>query len=453
MNKIKKYFIKQIFNPLFWEHYKGLNRYKIFCDIKKNQWNSLAENQDEQKRKLFKMIKYADSNIPYYSNIIKNKNIQYSQDTIFEDVKKFPILTKKIIRNSFDKIHSTKNIKNYFKNTSGGTTGEPVVFLQTSDFSDHSFASVLLTDSFGKCEIGDPKIKLWGSERDIEKNGKGIKRKIIEFTSNETTLNSFRMNDDMMAKYISIINKKRPKVIRAYVQSIDLLSQFILCHNLCVHSPGVIITSAGTLHNSMKKRIEKAFGTKVINFYGSRELGTIAFSCPENTDEMHLNIFDQYIEVLNEDLNPTEPGEIGDLYITSLNNFVMPLIRYKIGDVAIVKKNEKCHCNRGLPLIKSVKGREVNLFKTINGDRIDGEYFTHLFYFKSWVKKFQIIQKSIDMFLIKVVLSDEVVNLEKNEIEQKIKKIMDHSIKIHWEFVDDIPPLKNGKFLYTICEI
>jgi len=41
----------------------------------------------------------------YYQQIVKEHNITFSEDTIFEDIKKFPLLTKEIIRNHFDELH------------------------------------------------------------------------------------------------------------------------------------------------------------------------------------------------------------------------------------------------------------------------------------------------------------------------------------------------------------
>jgi len=73
--------------------------------LKEYQWNSLEENSEIQRKKLYALIQYASQNIPYYQQVIKEHNITFFEDTIFEDIKKFPILTKEIIRNHFNKLH------------------------------------------------------------------------------------------------------------------------------------------------------------------------------------------------------------------------------------------------------------------------------------------------------------------------------------------------------------
>lgn len=136
----------------------------------------------------------------------------------------------------------------------------------------------------------------------------------------------------------------------------------------------------------------------------------------------------------------------------------MPLIRYDIGDIAIKaeKGKENCSCGRGMPLIKSVRGRDVNLFKTKKNELIDGEYFTHLFYLKAWCKKFQVVQKDYEKIVVNVIIDNALEKQfmkDKEEIERNIKLVMGNDCIVIFNPVDSIPPTKEGKFLYTISEL
>ena len=202
----------------------------------------------------------------------------------------------------------------------------------------------------------------------------------------------------------------------------------------------------------MQTLIEDVFQCKVFNRYGSREVGGVACSC-EKSEKLHVAMWHSHIEILNEKLNPVKPGEMGKIYITTLNNFSMPLIRYDIGDIAVKAENEQCFCGRGMALIKKVIGRDVNLFKTKEGVLIDGEYFTHLLYFKNWVGKFQVIQKRFNLIEIKIVLNNKKSESDMTEIVDNIKIVMGQDCKVEFEFVDDIEPLKSGKYLYTVSEV
>ena len=116
---IGAYLRRNILLPFYWKYVKKWRTLEYYNELKEHQWNTLEENRNLQRKKLFDLVKYANQNIPYYKQIIQEYNIQFSEDTIFEDIKKFPILTKNIIRNNFDKLYKFRD-NTYFRNTSGG---------------------------------------------------------------------------------------------------------------------------------------------------------------------------------------------------------------------------------------------------------------------------------------------------------------------------------------------
>ncbi len=126
---IGAYLRRNVVFPLYWQYIRRSNVLKYYQELRIHQWNTLEENKKIQQKKLYKLIKYAGQNIPYYKSIIQEYNIQFSEDTIFEDIKKFPLLTKDMIRNHFDELYKFRD-NTYYRNTSGGSTGEPFIFYQ-----------------------------------------------------------------------------------------------------------------------------------------------------------------------------------------------------------------------------------------------------------------------------------------------------------------------------------
>ena len=202
----------------------------------------------------------------------------------------------------------------------------------------------------------------------------------------------------------------------------------------------------------MRNLIEEVFKTRVFNRYGSREVPALACSCREN-NELHENIFTRYIEILDKNLKPCRPGHIGEVYVTTLNNYSMPLIRYKILDMAVPSKKKQCSCGRGMPLIEKVVGRTVNLFKTKKGELIDGLYFNTTIWKRKWAHSYQIIQEDYDSVLYKVKINEKPGESELKEIESSVKRVMGKDCSVKFEFVDKIEPTKSGKHLYTISKI
>ena len=436
---------------------QGRELFKYFDEYYAKQYLPMDKLKEMQTERLKEMLLYSYNNVPYYTLVFRRAEVVDDGKVNMDNFSKIPILTKDILRNHFDDLKCRDlDKREWHLNTSGGSTGEPVKMIQNRVTWDTGMARKWFFSTFAGKFPGDREIKLWGSERDILKGSIGLKAKLKNLAFNRLLLNSFKMSEKDMRQYVEIINKNKPTLIEAYVQSVYELAKFIKNNKLSVYSPKSILTSAGTLYPEQQKLIEEVFKTKVYNRYGSREIGDMACSC-EKDEGLHLDIFISYLEILNEKLEPCKPGEIGKVYVTTLNNYSMPLIRYDIGDMAVPAKNEQCSCGRGLPLIEKVVGRQMDVFRTKDGKIIPAEFFIHFIgvvYNKGFISKFQVVQKDYDLIIIKLVLKDEMkFNLYKKRIIDSIKDVMGQNCNVEFEFVNDIESTKSGKYLYTVSEV
>ncbi len=296
-------------------------------------------------------------------------------------------MTKDIIRNNFDKLYKFRD-NTYYRNTSGGSTGEPVIFYQDRNCLEREIATKILFDEWTGRKIGEPMVKLWGSSlQDILRSGQGFKGYLRQQLYGVTILSSSRMAEKDMYRYVQRINNTKPGLILAYTNGIDKLACFIQENCLSIYSPKAIMTSAGVLYPEVRAQIEKVFQAPVFNRYGSREVGDIACNCEKNQG-LHVVPNVHHIEILDEQDKEAKPGERGEIVVTLLTNYTMPLIRYKIGDRGILSEME-CSCGWGFPLLKKVEGRVRSVFKNKQGDFIDGGVFIRLFYFRDNIKQFQ----------------------------------------------------------------
>ncbi len=445
---------RNILIPFYCKYIRRSKMLTYHQKLKKYQWNSLKENRETQRRKLYHLIQYASQNIPYYQQVIKEHNITFSEDTIFEDIKKFPLLTKEIIRNHFDKLHQFRD-KTYYRNTSGGSTGEPVVFYQDKEYLDWANATKRLFNEWAGRELGDPMVKLWGLLSDILGSGQGFKEYLRQQVSGIIILNTYRMTDEDMYRYVKKINKIKPRLILAYTNSIEELARFIREHHLSIYSPPVIMTAAGVLYPEVKAKIEEIFHTTVFNRYGSREVSDMTCNC-EKDEGLHLIPAIHYLEIVDDEGRQVKPGVPGNIIVTLLTNYTMPLIRYKIGDIGVLS-DKACSCGRGFPLLEQVKGRIRSVFRNKQGDFIDGGIFVRLFYFRENIKQFQVIQESLEQITVNIVLKNKkqlkITEKDFLEISESIKKIMKSNIIIKYNLVEFINPTSSGKYGYVISKV
>lgn len=438
------------------KHKNFLNEYQ---QIKKNQYLPLNTNSERQLYELNVLLNHAYNHITYYHNlfisagIVNNDKIELKN---LNEFSKIPILTKDIIREQKKALCSDdiSNRKSY-KNTSGGSTGEPTTFFQDEIYSISNRANTTLAYSWRGYEPYDDMIIIWGAERDTFEGKKPFKAILKDFYYNRLTLNSFSMSESTMMGYLQLLNKHRPKLIKAYAQSIYELAKFAKRNNISVKKQQAIHSAAGTLHDFMRKEIEEVFGCKVFNYYGSREVGSIAAECSDHNG-LHIMMDHTFVEVINSEGNLCAPGEEGEILVTTLKNLSMPLIRYKIGDVGVMQSYAPCSCGCTYPKLEKVVGRMTDIILTKVGTVVMPEYFIHLIGVvcnKGNIKIFQVLQNKLDEIVIKIVQEGSIHPSQLKEIEEKIQLVMGNDCRINFEFVDYIPKTPTGKFLYTISNV
>jgi phenylacetate-CoA ligase len=411
--------------------------------LNKRSFSNTEENSKYQISKLSTILEIAFSNIKYYERFKFNTN-----KFTYSDFQQIPVLTKQIIRsNTQDLVNlNFKKIEDVICNTSGGSTGEPIAFFQTKEQASHGLANYFLALNYNGVNINQTSVNLWGAERDMY----NIKKRfdIRGLVHNKTSLNTFVLSDDIMHNYIQKLKKIKPKFIKAYVHSIHDMSKIINKHNINITFTPIIQCTTGPLYPEMRNEIKKAFNQAIVfNFYGSREVTAIATEIRDKPD-MHILYDNVLIEILDENNNQVKQGEEGEIVVTTLNNFYMPLLRYKIGDRAV--KGDDLEF--GTLKLESVVGRTIGVIHKEDGSRIDGQFFTTLFFNKEGIKNFQLVQKTISDLQLKIVKSEKFEQEELSSILNRIKEELINT-KIDVVFCDKIDLTSTGKIMYVYSEI
>ena len=120
-------------------------------------------------------------------------------------------------------------------------------------------------------------------------------------------------------------------------------------------------------------------------------------------DGLHISTDRVYLELVDEEGDViTKPDIIGEVVITDLDNFGMPFLRYRIGDMASFKAGS-CPCGRPFPMLQRVEGRTLDIIRAENGVRLGGTFWTLLFRSRPGVQKFQVIQDDLTGIKVKYV--------------------------------------------------
>ena len=110
--------------------------------------------------------------------------------------------------------------------------------------------------------------------------------------------------------------------------------------------------------------VRERLGCEIAQAYACGEMGCIALQSPD--DETYYVCEETVlVEILDEAGGPVDPGETGQVVLTSLYNYATPFIRYCIGDFATLAA--PCTSGRALMRLKRVDGRPSNALRKLNG--------------------------------------------------------------------------------------
>ena len=391
-----------------------------------------------QVERLEKLLRHAYQTTPYYRELLKTES---------PDISQIPPLEKKNIREQLAELCSTAfTAEQRIENATGGSTGTPLVFYQDRNYWNQRNLSVYYFDRWAGWNFGGPQLIIWGAPADLEDDGHW-KHRLSNFWRNQYWLNGFRLTDKAMLAMFEQMNQYPPQTILAYPSSLYQFATFLSDNGLIPKwQLKGIISSAEMLHPHYRSLAEIIFKARVYNRYGGREVGLIAMECAEG--RMHINARDLYLEIDSPDPY-SKPGEI---LVTQLNNYAMPFIRYRIGDIGMLS-DEPCPCGNDLPILAELLGRTTATFRTKTGTLIHGGYFTRQFYGLKGVNQFQIIQETLKHCVLKVVANERWTEATRRHLVQCIQKALGGDVVVTVEFVEDIPLSASGKREYTISKV
>lgn len=386
----------------------------------------LVEHQNE---KLRTIVSYAHRNVPYYKKLFRRYNIDAKKIRSKEDLGEIPVLTKSIVKKYFNDLQVKSYKQNYYTKFTSGSTGQPTAFSVTKENQSWEYASLIRIWAFGGYTFGDTYLSI----RPRDSAARALLTNCVHFYRKS-------FSDKDLYELHRVIWEKDIQFIMGMPSVLYLLAKYMEKNGLSL-SVTAIYSTGEILPSSLKRLLKEVFSNcKVIDRYGvGGEQAIIAFQC-ECEDLYHLNMEHCVAEV--------EPST-KQVYITTLNNLRMPLIRYDTGDLAETT-TRKCSCNRESPCIEKIIGRNTDIIITPDQKKITVLFFMILFAGFQGVDKFQIIQNQQDSLTIKLIVNDSYSKHYEKKICESIRHETNDSMKVSFEYVPEIPDSPSGKRRFII---
>jgi phenylacetate-CoA ligase len=412
----------------------------------------LQQRRDIQITRLARLLRHAAQHVPWYRDELVQLGVVRGDVLDLERFSTIRPLTRDVLREHFDSLTSDDLAsRRWYRNCSGGSTGEPVAVLQDRDYEAAGLAAIEMHQGWAGRQPGEPMVRLWASERDILLGSQGWRNQVSAFARNQVLLNAFRMNTDAMERYVDQIRRRRPVLVEAFAESAYEIARHLNETGRRLQGVRGVVTSASTLYPFIRTEVEQAFGCPIYNRYGSREVGSFA---GERTPGGGLEVFaaTHWVEVVRPDGQPCAPGEEGDVLVTCLTNLAMPLIRYRIGDRATVGEAVATP-TPSVEVLQTVTGRANDAFVRPDGTTVPGiffMYFIGVFYSRDWIRMFQVVQRGYDDVVIRIVPAADPPANALQEIGDTLRRVVGQSCRVDFEFTDTIEKLSSGKHRYLV---
>jgi phenylacetate-CoA ligase len=420
----------------------------VFKQIKEHLKFSQDDLSEYQTQQLRKILISASQYVPYYRQVFDQQGIKAQDIQTLADLKKIPILNKDDLRKN-----SEQFIDHRFKKKSlvaihtSGTTGSPLTVFCTPEVRQVNYA---FFDRF-LADVGIPhtgRHATMGGRIIMPPDSMEAPFWRYSYFQKNLLLSIFHLTDKSIPAYVEKLTSFKPDYLDAYPTSLYVLSKYAMDHHLDLSGIAKgITTSAEKLQPEHRKIIESVFRLSIFDQYGSAEMCIFVAQCKDGKYHIHSDY--GIVEFLNEKGLPAKPGESAELICTGLINPVMPMIRYRIGDLGVLS-SAGCACGSPFPVMDDIIGRSDDFIITPDGRKISrmGRVF-----YDYPVQQVQYIQRSADSLDVYIVKGDRFTRASEEKAYVELRKRLGPEIAIRLHFVDQIERDKNGKFKSVISLI
>lgn len=402
-----------------------------------------------QNRKVHKTMKAAYK-IPYYREKFDANNLTPDDFHCAEDLAKFPIMTRADMREWMQGLidEDPSLLQKCQVYATSGSSGVPLKFLLSQRetacmnaswirvlmFAGHKpLRGTMLTFLTTHQKVDPNKGDSW-----IQKLGL-MRRKIVP---------EHLYVGEGMRDLIELVNSYKPDIICFRKNVLVRMAVYARNNNMKIWQAKAYTPVSEAVDEMTRKLLIETFGPGLFDAYGCNETGNCAVKLP-GSDVFYVYNDTHVLNVVDDDGNLADEGR---LIGTTLYKKDFPIINYEIGDTATSEMRD------GVRYIRTIKGRMNDLVRHADGSETSAAELYKIFHGSSGVAQFRYIQDKIDELRILMVKDPMSREATKESVEEYLtKKIFElfgpDEYKLKFEWVDEIPPDRNGKMRCFVCNV
>jgi phenylacetate-CoA ligase len=420
--------------------------------LESSQWWSPEKLQSHQFAQLRIVLVHAVASVPYYQRLFGSRGLDIPERITPEFFGRIPVSTRKAIQDAGSDLESTALPADHgaaeFSNTSG-STGRPVRFARTA-LTKALWLSFALRDHlwYDRDFSGKLGAIRWFPRGTAEapdggrESSWGVIVAPVFATGPSVTLNVVATPEQQ----VDWLQREQLDYLVSFPSNLLALVRFAREKGIALPPLRQVRTIGESLSDAARDEIAAAWQCTVVDIYTCEEAGYLALQCPESGD-YHVQAENVILEIVDERGQPCPPGQVGQVLITTLNNFATPLIRYELGDMA--EFGAPCSCGRGLPLIRRIHGRKRSRLRLPSGESVFpylGEHGAIQRATGVALKQFQCVQHSLEEVEVKLVMERPLDDAQQAAVIALTQRNLGYPFRVRLSFPAEIPRGPTGKF-------
>lgn len=413
--------------------------------LERAQWWSAEQLIARQNELLAATIRTAYNEVPFYRHWLDEAGADPSAIRTAADLARIPVVEKPVLRDSYpDRCIRSTGQKTWEASTSG-STGQGFRIREDNNTAAWYRASFMLAAEWAGWRIGEPHIQ---SGMRLQRTGvKRLKDRMLGCQY----VKASDLRDDTLDDVLDLIDRQSIRHVWGYPGFSYYLA--LRAEKRGWNTPlKTFITWGDTLYPAYRETVERVFRVRVHDTYGCSEGFQVSAQC-NHGEAYHVHDLDVIAEILDEDGRPVGPGEQGNVVITRLHAGPMPLIRYRVGDVAYQGDGHHCPCGRGFSTMGSIRGRDTDVIITPSSNHLVVHFFTGILKLFTDVDCFQLVQTATDALHIKVVPRGDLSPATLDAIVAKHREWGVTDMRITIEAVPELPLTPGGKRRFIVNEM
>ncbi len=420
--------------PLNWLHRRRYPlRYAQLDMLLRNQTLSREHILRKQQADFAAIVAFAAANVPYYAERFGARR------------ENLPILDKDAVRERLDDLLARDADRTQVKlGHTGGSTGKPLAFWYDEAKHELMRAGMMRGFMMSGWRPGQRVLNFWGARQDVAAGGvfgSGWGAGWSDRVAAEKTLAATDYSEAKLAQWARCVQRYRPVLLYGYASAMSELARFVTANKLAMPRTLLgVYSTAEMLTDAQREVMQQAFGCKVFNQYGCREVPNIAWECRHG----HMHVCADLVYLESERIDGEE-----QLIVTSLTNRLMPFIRYNLGDSGRLLAGE-CACGSPFPLMEMGLCRQNDWLRGCAGQRIHPGVFNRLLDGLTQIRQYQWRQRDLQTIRLNLVASDPLSAETLAAMREKVRHAMGGEVTLEVNYLDEIPRTLSGKHRFVI---